>query len=220
MVMRSPLIVPLPMPREFYIRDFTSEASIKEFDALCEQAVEILHLPLARSNRLEDIEDYGPARDLQYAQVGIFICAHCHILLAIWDGKFTDDLGGTGQVVRFHHDDIMEGFTEHSAASQQMLVDVESDLGAALTGPAGDEEMLEWPAGGMTLAELLEDEIFLAMPRVPVHDDMSECGELVRRFSDPDAGASTGTSDDSGETRPFAGLRDLLSGADDRETND
>ena len=122
------LIVPLPMPRELYIRDFTSEASIKEFDALCEQAVEILDLPLARTNRLQDIEEYGPARDLQYAQVGIFICAHCHILLAIWDGKFTDDLGGTGQVVRFHHDDIMEGFTEHSAASQQMLVDDESDL--------------------------------------------------------------------------------------------
>ncbi len=103
---------------------------------------------------------------------------------------------------------------------EPLRLDVESDLGAALTGPAGDEEMLEWPAEGMTLAELLEDEIFLAMPRVPVHDDMSECGELVRRFSDPDAGASTGTSDDSGETRPFAGLRDLLSGADDRETND
>ena len=122
------LIVPLPMPRDLYVRDFETEESLRQFDDLCEKANEILYLPLARKNSLEDIEEYGPARDLQYAQVGIFLCAHCHILLAIWDGKFTDDLGGTGQVVRFHHDDIMEGFTDHSAASQQMLVDDESDL--------------------------------------------------------------------------------------------
>jgi hypothetical protein len=122
------LIVPLPMPRDAYIRDFGTEESIREFDRLCEAANEILHLPLARRSTLEDIADYGPARDLQYAQVGIFLCAHCHILLAIWDGKLTGDLGGTGQVVRFHHDDIMEGYTERSIASQQMLVDDESDL--------------------------------------------------------------------------------------------
>ena len=122
------LIVPLPMPRDVYIRDFQTEESVREFDRLCEAANEILHLPLARRNTLEAIADYGPARDLQYAQVGIFLCAHCHILLAIWDGKLTGDLGGTGQVVRFHHDDIMEGYTERSTASQQMLVDDESDL--------------------------------------------------------------------------------------------
>jgi hypothetical protein len=122
------LIVPLPMPREVYIKDFQTEESVREFDHLCAAANEILELPLARENRLEHIADYGPARDLQYAQVGIFLCAHCHVLLAIWDGKLTGDLGGTGQVVRFHHDDIMEGYTERSTASQQMLVDDESDL--------------------------------------------------------------------------------------------
>jgi multisubunit Na+/H+ antiporter MnhB subunit len=122
------LIVPLPMPREAYIKDFQTEESVREFDHLCAGANEILELPLARKNTLEDIADYGPARDLQYAQVGIFLCAHCHILLAIWDGKLTGDLGGTGQVVRFHHDDIMVGYTERSTASQQMLVDGESDL--------------------------------------------------------------------------------------------
>jgi multisubunit Na+/H+ antiporter MnhB subunit len=122
------LIVPLPMPREVYIKDFKTEESVREFDHLCAAANEILELPVARRNKLVDIADYGPARDLQYAQVGIFLCAHCHILLAIWDGKLTGDLGGTGQVVRFHHDDIMEGYTERSTASQQMLVDDESDL--------------------------------------------------------------------------------------------
>ena len=122
------LIVPLPMPREAYIKDFQTEESVREFDRLCAAANEILNLPLARGNTLEAIADYGPARNLQYAQVGVFLCAHCHILLALWDGKLTGDLGGTGQVVRFHHDDIMEGYTDRSTASQQMLVDDESDL--------------------------------------------------------------------------------------------
>ena len=122
------LIVPLPMPREVYIKDFQTEESVREFDRLCAAANEILNLPLARRNTLAAIADHGPARNLQYAQVGVFLCAHCHILLAIWDGKLTGDLGGTGQVVRFHHDDIMEGYTDRSTASQQMLVDDESDL--------------------------------------------------------------------------------------------
>ena len=122
------LIVPLPMPRDVYVRDFESEASREEFDRLCDSAMEILELPLAQKNRAEDIVDYGDGRNLQYAQLGVFLCAHCHILLALWDGKYMDDLGGTGQVVRFHHDDIMPGFTERSTASQQMLVDDESDL--------------------------------------------------------------------------------------------
>ena len=122
------LIVPLPMPRESYLLDFESEQSVHEFDALCDQANEILQLPLARKNKIDDIAEYGDARNLQYAQLGVFLCAHCHILLALWDGKLTGDLGGTGQVVRFHHDDIMPGYSERSTASQQMLVDDESDL--------------------------------------------------------------------------------------------
>ncbi len=69
----------------------------------------------------------------------------------------------------------------------------------------------------MTLAELLEDEIFLAMPRVPVHGDVSDCGELVRGLAGFDTGESGQTSDDAGAPRPFAGLRDLLSGADERK---
>ena len=122
------IIVPLPMPREIYETDFETEASREEFNALCNSAVEILELPFAHKNTAADIAGHGDARNLQYAQLGVFLCAHCHILLALWDGKYMDDLGGTGQVVRFHHDDIMPGFTERSTASQQMLVDDESDL--------------------------------------------------------------------------------------------
>jgi hypothetical protein len=122
------LIVPLPMPRDLYLIDFESDESLRAFDKLCARASSVFELPIAIKNTAADITEQGPARDLQYAQMGVFLCAHCHILLALWDGKLTGDLGGTGQVVRFHHDDIMTGYAEKTVATQQMLVDDESDL--------------------------------------------------------------------------------------------
>ncbi|MGD8977192.1 MAG: hypothetical protein PVG91_06265 [Gammaproteobacteria bacterium] len=122
------LVVPLPMKKELYLDDFASAESRTQFEELCAGASEILELPLARGLTLDEISQPGPARSRQYAQLGVFLCAHCHILLALWDGKLTDDLGGTGQVVKFHHDDIMPGYTSKTVATQQMLVDDESDL--------------------------------------------------------------------------------------------
>jgi len=122
------LMVPLPMAKELYLDDFAIDASRDEFEALCAAAKEIFELPVAGGASLNDIASPGPARNRQYAQMGIFLCAHCHILLALWDGKLGDDMGGTGQVVKFHHDDIMPGYTSKTVATQQMLVDDESDL--------------------------------------------------------------------------------------------
>jgi hypothetical protein len=118
----------LPMPRELYYADFTSEQSVLGFNALFRRASDVLTLPLARHNTLDSISTPGRARNLQYAQAGVFLSAHCHILLALWDGKTSGKLGGTGQVVRFHHHDIMPGYSTRNAAAQQTLVDDESDL--------------------------------------------------------------------------------------------
>ena len=122
------LVVTLPMPRHVYHNDFVSAESKLRFDALCERATDIYELPLARGNSAEGIATIGPQRTRQYAQLGVFLCAHCHVLLAIWDGKPTGEMGGTAHVVKFHHDDIMPGYTSPSAATQQTLVDDESDL--------------------------------------------------------------------------------------------
>jgi hypothetical protein len=123
-----PLHVPLPMPRDLYIQDFAKPESVAEFDALCAAAVEIYELPLVAGNSVATIRDYGPARARQYAQAGVFLCAHCHVLLALWDGNTSDQLGGTSQVVRFHHYDVMPGFTPASTAGRLSLADDESDL--------------------------------------------------------------------------------------------
>lgn len=123
-----PLVAPLPMERKLYIRDFESVKAQEKFDFLYSRAAESYELPLVEGNTIESISEYGPARDLQYAQLGVFLCAHCHILLALWDGKENDKLGGTGTVVRFHHDDVMPGFTSESTGSGLIIADDESDL--------------------------------------------------------------------------------------------
>jgi len=123
------LSVVMPMPREIYYTEFSGPESIAEFDSLCARAHDVFDLPIARNGTVESISQPGSrARDLQYAQSGVFLSAHCHILLALWDGKTSGQLGGTAQVVRFHHHDIMPGYTTQSVATQQMLIDDESDL--------------------------------------------------------------------------------------------
>ena len=82
-----PLHVPLPMPRELYTRISHSPESLEQFDALCASAVEVYELPLTPGNTVASIREPGGNRARQYAQAGVFLCAHCHVLLALWDGK-------------------------------------------------------------------------------------------------------------------------------------
>lgn len=113
------LLVALPMPVPEYVADFSDSKAVENFHALCDQADEFFVLT----------EEYaGMSNEERYAQLGIFQADHCHILLAIWDGKDSDLLGGTSQVVRYHHDDYMPHFERKSGVSQQMLLDDESDL--------------------------------------------------------------------------------------------
>jgi len=123
-----PLSVVLPMPRALYEQDFATAESRAQFSKLCDAAADVFELPLAPGSTDRTIEEYGPGRDRQYAQLGVFICAHCHVLMALWDGKENDQLGGTSQVVRFHHDDVMPGYTPRVTASKLNLTQDESDL--------------------------------------------------------------------------------------------
>lgn len=110
------LIVPLPMPKDLYRRGLASDADRWEFDRLVSQA-EVFELPLVEGNAWESI-----------AQPGIYLSGHCHLLLAIWDGKDSDQLGRTAQVVRYHHTDYMPELTETRSQERQLIADYESDL--------------------------------------------------------------------------------------------
>ncbi|MDR7134742.1 hypothetical protein J2X06_001951 [Lysobacter niastensis] len=94
------VIAPLPLPVELYRDDF-DDASRAVFERQLQQ-VEMLVLPLRHDSHHDAIAQHGLPRDQQYAQAGIFISSHCHILLALWDGRDSEKLGGTAQIVRFH----------------------------------------------------------------------------------------------------------------------
>ncbi len=121
------LVVPLPLPKALYQQDFTDTESRQEFEALCAKG-SVYELPLAAGNTLASVSEYGPARDRQYAQLGVFLSSHCQILLALWDGKSQEQLGCTAQVVEYHLTDAMPGFSDAARTPQQLLTENENDL--------------------------------------------------------------------------------------------
>ena len=122
------VIAALPMPRNLYAQDFAMGPERERFNALCARAHEIIELPFTPGNTADLAREHGHNRDRQYAQLGVFLSAHCHVLLALWDGRNSGELGGTAAVVNFHQNDMMPGYTSRAAANQRMLADDESDL--------------------------------------------------------------------------------------------
>ena len=113
------LIVPLPMPADDYVQEFESVEGVTRFHTLRQAAHELFVV----GPHLDALD-----HDQRYAHLGMYLASHCHVLLALWDGKDSGELGGTSQVVQYHHDDIMPGYAAKSDISQQMLIDDESDL--------------------------------------------------------------------------------------------
>ncbi|MBS0576765.1 MAG: hypothetical protein JSS45_10135 [Proteobacteria bacterium] len=120
------LMVPLPMPQAEYERDFADAQVLARFRRLLAQA-QVRVLPLATGNTADAIATRGPARNRQYAQLGMFVSSHCQLLLALWDGQPSSATGGTAQVVDFHLHDLMPDFRIDQAAPN-LLADDESDL--------------------------------------------------------------------------------------------
>lgn len=121
-----PLFVPLPFAIDEYERDFASPESLAEFRAMLAGS-DVRVLPLAPGITANAIRQRGEARNRQYAQLGMFISSHCQVLLALWDGRPSDALGGTAQVVDFHVRNVMPEFAAQDAAPN-LLADDESDL--------------------------------------------------------------------------------------------
>ena len=121
-----PIAYVLPMPSELYECDFGADSRAEYREIL--GSSDVLTLPLVGGNTADDVTHPGPARDLQYAQLGAFIAAHCHVLLALWDGRENGGSGGTAQIIRFHQDDFMPGLTDGEPRSRLDDTDDESDL--------------------------------------------------------------------------------------------
>ncbi|MET0718858.1 MAG: hypothetical protein ABWY34_10735 [Pseudoxanthomonas sp.] len=113
------VIAPLPLPMELYREDFDSP-SLQLLERQLPQ-VEALYLPLGRGSTLESVAVPGLDRDRQYAQAGIFVSNHCHVLLALWDGQESGRLGGTAQVVRCHLRGTLSAQLERRHAAVTLL---------------------------------------------------------------------------------------------------
>lgn len=89
-------------------------------------------------------------------------------------------------------------------------VQVEQEFRLAVTA-SGDEETLPadfepWPLieGPVSLGQLIEDELLLALPLVPMHEQQDECGELAAELAALEQEGSSAPADN-----PFAVLEKL-----------
>ncbi|MFI4970763.1 MAG: hypothetical protein ACHP7D_11210, partial [Lysobacterales bacterium] len=95
------LIAPLPLPRAVYVRDFADPRDRERFETLCRDAV-VLEPASVDDDVLDGAANDVRTRDWHYAQTGVYIASHCHLLLALWDGKASSLPGGTAQVVGYY----------------------------------------------------------------------------------------------------------------------
>jgi hypothetical protein len=116
------LVVPLPMERALYERDFPTEESRAQFASLLDQAEDVFVLPLMPGSTAESIEEYGDARNGQYARAGAYVAFNCQLLIALWDGTSTGKVGGAWQIVGY----MLEGVPEPYAPPTSALYDRES----------------------------------------------------------------------------------------------
>jgi hypothetical protein len=102
------LIVPLPMPQQLYEEDFTEPGSLDEFRTLLAQADLVFEVPLSNEGLTGEaaISEQGSTRSRHYQEVGIYIVAHCQILIALWDGASPGKTGGTAEIVEFQREGL------------------------------------------------------------------------------------------------------------------
>jgi hypothetical protein len=114
------LVAPLPLPPDLYVEDFSTAAVRASFHLLCSRA-EIVLLPQLMGQPRQAIGSPGVPRDRQYAKAGVYIASHCHILLAIWDGKVSGRLGGTAQIVNYHLGGTLPGLIDRRRDTRHVL---------------------------------------------------------------------------------------------------
>lgn len=83
----SVLWVPLPLPKEEYLKDFRTAQTREEFLSLFGKAERIISMPQTEK------------RADAYLAAGRFIVESSDLLLAVWDGEPARGKGGTAEVV-------------------------------------------------------------------------------------------------------------------------
>ena len=107
-ILHATLHVPLPLPYELYVSDFSDKESVEEFKRLVGLAESYYELPMRFGNirdlALAENETNNEARNQQYALAGAYIIQRCDSLIAVYDGRPEAGTGGTGQIVRWFNE--------------------------------------------------------------------------------------------------------------------
>ena len=91
----------LPLTKEDYLEDFTTQESRQEFEELVNQS---RHPVTLKKQRLEDAYlpgDLAEARRQAYEDVGRYIVDHCDVLIALWDEESSRGKGGTAEIADY-----------------------------------------------------------------------------------------------------------------------
>jgi hypothetical protein len=118
------LLIVLPMPQTEYEKDFSSQQATEEFRGTVD-AARVIQLPAVSPDKAT--AGILSSRQRQYAQLGVFVSNHCQVLLALWDGKETREVGGTAGVVNYHLMSVMPGYSIVEM-SPNLLANNENDL--------------------------------------------------------------------------------------------
>jgi len=84
------LIVPLPFEIDSYKKTILSERK-EEFELLLQRASNVVQL----SSLYQDSKEVG------YLRAGKYVVDHCDLLIVVWDGKVSQGLGGTADIVMY-----------------------------------------------------------------------------------------------------------------------
>lgn len=89
----------LPMPNHLYYKDFSDKSKIELGNILENDLVKLKELPLPSGISETNLKE-PEFRKLIYARAGKFMASNSDLLIALWDGKESDKIGGTYHIIK------------------------------------------------------------------------------------------------------------------------
>lgn len=106
------LVAALPMPIDIYKKDMTEEGRAKLDALLAASAIQIM-LPV-EGEALDEIRTSEEARANCYEALARFLARYGQSLIALWDGKYSEKLGGTSNVVHYVRSGALDAYVEEA----------------------------------------------------------------------------------------------------------
>ncbi|QWT21065.1 hypothetical protein KPL74_03400 [Bacillus sp. NP157] len=172
------LVAPLPLPPDLYIDDFDDAGVRATFESLSKRS-EVVLLPRLMEAPRHVVGLPGAGRDRQYAKAGVYIASHCHVLLALWDGKEANGVGGTAQIVHYHLTGALPGPSLRHAHARHILGGGDESLLYHVVCPRAGEPVADGLQAGEAGWRSVEDMAF----RADLPDDFRLMFERMAEFN-------------------------------------